>query len=157
MDLTRAPPDIKRILKPGGIFGASTPHPDSTFWMPDLRSAFVSFPFNAPFPPKVPMQLHDQGDWTSIEWIEAHLKAQGFSEVKVQAGTGKHHVESAEDFIATFGKTLSYFLPMWWDEEKRAAHPVEEVKELIKDHLREKYHGEAWDLEWMLIYSTGRV
>ncbi|KAH6696853.1 S-adenosyl-L-methionine-dependent methyltransferase [Plectosphaerella plurivora] len=54
--------DTKRILKPGGIFGASTPHADSTFWMPDLRSAFESFPFTTPLPSKVPMQLHSQGD-----------------------------------------------------------------------------------------------
>lgn len=145
------------MLKPGGVFGTSTPHRDGKFWMSDLRSAFASFPFEAPIPEAVPMQLHNEGDWTSIEWIEAHLAALGFSDVKVQAATGKHHVKSADDFVATFGTTLSWFLSMWWDEDMRAAHPVEEIKELTKRHLAEKYQGRPWDLEWMLIYSTGRL
>ncbi|KAJ3958267.1 hypothetical protein N0V92_005144 [Colletotrichum tropicale] len=146
--------DCKRLLKPGGILGATTFHRNNIFWVPDMRSAFASFPFTAPFPDEVPMQLHDQGVWTDPVWIEEHLKSQGFRDVLVKVVARKHYVKSAQDFLATFGVMLGWFLASWWDEETRTAHPVSEVRGLVEKHFEEKYNGDGWDVEWMLIFST---
>jgi len=148
-------PDSKRTLQRGGILGLSTPDQDGVFWEPDVRSAFASFPFAAPIPEALPKQMHEQGKWTDRGWIQQHLENEGFSEVKVTIGRGTHHVESANDFVATFGPTIAWFLSKWWDDETRAAHPTEEVMELVKKHLDEKYEGKGWDMEWSLIYATG--
>ncbi|KAF4423676.1 hypothetical protein F53441_14264, partial [Fusarium austroafricanum] len=74
--------DSKRILKSGGIFGATTFHKDNTFWLPDMKSAFDSFPFDAPFP-EMKMQMHDQGNWIDPAWVEENLKKEGFQDVQV--------------------------------------------------------------------------
>ncbi|KAF4483881.1 Methyltransferase tpcH [Colletotrichum fructicola Nara gc5] len=146
--------DCKRLLKPGGILGATTFHRNNIFWVPDMRSAFASFPFTAPFPEEVPMQLHAQGVWTDPMWIEEYLRSQGFQDVVVKVVARKHHVKNAQDFVATFGVMLRWFLASWWDEETRTAHPVSEVRELVEKHLEEKYNGDGWDVEWTLIVST---
>ncbi|KAL0936041.1 uncharacterized protein CTRU02_208256 [Colletotrichum truncatum] len=143
--------DCKRILKPGGMLGATLPHPDGVFWTADMRSAFRSFPFSAPFPEKLPTQMHDQGNWSDQEWVISHLQDQGFENVNMKTATGKYYVKSAEHYSNTFGIMLGWFLTQWWDKETREAHPVEEVRELIKKHLREKYQGEGWEIEWMLL------
>ncbi|KAJ0340546.1 hypothetical protein KNSL1_011500 [Colletotrichum chrysophilum] len=146
--------DCKRLLKPGGILGATTFHRNNIFWAPDMRSAFASFPFTAPFPDEVPMQLHAQGVWTDPVWIEEHLRSQGFQDVVVKVVARKHHVNNAQDFVATFGVMLGWFMASWWDEETRTAHPVSEVRGLVEKHLEEKYNGDGWDVEWTLIVST---
>ncbi|KAM5345252.1 hypothetical protein ACJ41O_011114 [Fusarium nematophilum] len=149
--------DVKRILKPGGIFGATTFHKTNQFWGPDVRSAFQSFPFDAPFPSEVKMQMHDQGDWTDVDWIEAHLKEQGFADVQVTLNTDRYHVESAEEFVMSFGMMLGWLMSTWWSEEARREHSVGEVKELLRRHLEEKYGGEGWEVEFRVISMTGRV
>ncbi|CAJ0541541.1 Ff.00g081020.m01.CDS01 [Fusarium sp. VM40] len=117
--------DCKRILKPGGIFGATTFHKDNTFWLPDVRSAFESFPFHAPFP-EVKMQMHDQGDWTNPAWIEEHLKEQGFQDVNVTVHSDKYLVKSAEEFVLQFGMMLGWLMKTWWSEEVRNEHGMDE-------------------------------
>ncbi|CAM1503114.1 Fc.00g078900.m01.CDS01 [Cosmosporella sp. VM-42] len=149
--------DCKRILKPKGIFGATTFHSDNSFWIPDVRSAFASFPFEAPIPPKIRMQMHDSGDWTDPAWIEKHLKEEGFAEVKVTLNPGTYRMESAEEFVRTFGMMLTWLINTWWSEETREKHPVEEVKELMRKHLEEKYEGEGWEINWLLICMTASV
>lgn len=100
--------------------------------------------------------MHDQGSWTDPEWIDNHLKAQGFSDVEVTTLRRVHRVQSAEDFVATFGPMIAYFLTKWWDEDMLRAHPAPEVTELIREHLAEKHGGQGWDLEWHIVYSTCR-
>ncbi|KAF4974794.1 hypothetical protein FZEAL_8348 [Fusarium zealandicum] len=129
--------DCKRILKSGGIFGATTFHKANTFWIPDMRSAFKSFPFEAPFPNEVKMQMHDQGDWTTPEWIEEHLKEQGFADVQVKNDSRSYCMKSAEEYVMTFGIMLSWLMNTWWSEETRREHSVEEVRELIRKHLED--------------------
>ncbi|KEY68599.1 hypothetical protein S7711_05781 [Stachybotrys chartarum IBT 7711] len=148
-----------RILKPGGIFGATTPvnDPSHSMWQPDLSSAFASFPFEAPFPNPCPAQLHDQGHWSDASWVELHLKEQGFQNVMVTVIRGKFHVEGAEDFMGIFGGMLMWLMNGWWSEELRAEHPVDEVKELTQKYLEEKHGGKGWDLGWSIMYATGEV
>lgn len=103
------------------------------------------------------MQLHDSGDWTDPSWIEGHLKEQGLEDVEVTVNPGTYHMESADEFIMTFGMMLSWLLNTWWSEELREEHSMEEVKELIRKHLVEKYEGRGWDINWLLICMTARV
>ncbi|KAM0435913.1 hypothetical protein ACHAPT_002805 [Fusarium lateritium] len=149
--------DTKRILKPGGIFGATTFHNSNVFWQPDMRSAFESFPFEAPFLKEVKMQMHSQGDWANPEWIEGHLKDQGFVDVEVTSNLGRYHIKNAEEFVLSFGMMIAWLMNAAWSEETRREHPVEEVRELLRKHLEEKYGGKGWDLEWNVICMTGRV
>ncbi|KAF5020371.1 hypothetical protein F66182_7599 [Fusarium sp. NRRL 66182] len=150
--------DCQRILKPGGVFGATTFHKENTFWCPDVRSAFASFPFEAPFPEEgVKMQMHDQGDWTSPEWVEEHLKEQGFQDVRVTVHDGKYDIKSAEEFVLLFGLMLGWLLNTWWSEEVRRQHSMEEVRELLKRHLEDKYGGKGWEISFKVICMSGRV
>ncbi|RBA16132.1 hypothetical protein FPRO05_11982 [Fusarium proliferatum] len=149
--------DAKRILKSGGIFGATTFHKDNTFWLPDIRTAFASFPFEAKLPEVMKMQMHDQGDWTNPAWIEEHLKKEGFQDVKVTAHDDSYTIESAEDYILQFGMMLGWLMKTWWSEEVQREHSLEEVKELLRRHLVEKHEGKGWDIEFKVICMTGRV
>ncbi|KAH6890630.1 S-adenosyl-L-methionine-dependent methyltransferase [Thelonectria olida] len=149
--------DCKRILKPGGMFGATTFHKDNTFWIPDLRSAFAALPFPAPFPETVEMQRHSDGDWTDDAWIETHLREQGFADVNVTLNREKYYIKDAEEFLVTFSTMVAWLMNASWDEETRKAHPKEEVEGLLKKHLEEKYEGKGWDVEYALICMSGRV
>lgn len=149
--------DCKRILKPGGIFGATTFHSDNKFWIPDMRTAFASFPFDAHFPEVVKMQMHSDGDWTDPTWIEEHLRDQGFADVQVKLNPGTYHLRDADEFVMTFGTMIGWLTNTWWDEETRKAHPAEEVKALLKSHLEEKYQGKGCDINYLVICMTGRV
>lgn len=149
--------DCKRILVPGGVLGATTFHRDNKFWIPDTRSAFASLPFTAPLPETLRMQMHDSGDWTDPAWIEQHMKEQGFVGVKVTVVPGSCRMESANEFLRTFGMMITWLTNSWWTEEQRREHPIEEVRELTKKHLEEKYGGEGWEINWVEICATGRV
>ncbi|KAF7560930.1 hypothetical protein G7046_g3211 [Stylonectria norvegica] len=149
--------DCKRILKPNGMFGATTFHANNTFWIPDVRSAFASFPFPAPFPAQVRMQMHDQGDWTDPEWIATHLRELGLADVEVTVNPGTYRIKNADEFLNSFGMMFAWMMNTWWDEETRKEHPPEEVRELVGKHLVEKYGGEGWDVNWEVICATGRV
>lgn len=85
------------------------------------------------------------------------MKEQGFSNVKVTLNPGKYRMESAEEFVRTFSMMLPWVMNMWWDEETRERHSVEEVKELLRRHLEEKYGGEGWEVDWNIICMTGSV
>lgn len=152
--------DCLRVLKPGGQFGATTWNGslDYQFWQDDVRTAFKSFPFEAPFAElgKFPMQMHEQGVWTDRDWVEGHLKELGLQDVEVNYIPGVAHMENAEHFVMVCRNMMSWCMSLWWSEETRKAHPLEEVEELTKKHLEEKYGGKGWDLYWRLVCMTGR-
>lgn len=103
------------------------------------------------------MQMHDQGDWTNPTWIEEHLKEQGFQDVNVTVHNDKYLVKSAEEFVLQFGMMLGWLMKTWWSEEVRNEHGMDEVRELMRGHLEEKYKGEGWEIEFKMICMTGRV
>lgn len=103
------------------------------------------------------MQMHDQGDWANPTWIEKHLKKEGFQDVKVTAHNDSYTIESAEDYILQFGMMLGWLIKTWWSEEVQREHSLEEVKELLRRHLVEKYEGKGWNIEFKVICMTGRV
>lgn len=148
-----------RILKSGGTFGATTFHEDNgtKFWIPDFQSAFASFPFDAPLPEKLPMQMHTSGKWTDADWVEGHLRDLGLMDVHVKVHHGSYRLESAAEFVSTFGMMLPWVVNTHWSEETRAAHPLDEVKELMLRHLEAKHRGEGWEVDWLMIGMTGVV
>lgn len=153
------PVDCMRLLKPGGRFGAST-WPKSNgnmFWIPDMRDAIQSLPFDAPIPDPMPMQLHKSGHWDDAAWINGHLKELGLANVSVKENLGTYKVENAADFIKCFGMMLPWVMNTFWSEEVRRAHSVEQVREMLRQHLEKKYNGEGWSIEWLVITMTGTV
>ncbi|KAM0521877.1 hypothetical protein ACHAPE_002440 [Trichoderma viride] len=151
--------DCMRLLKPGGRFGAST-WPKSNgnmFWIPDMRDALQSLPFDAPIPDPMPMQMHKSGHWDDAAWIEGHLKELGLANVAVKENWGTYKVKDAADFIKCFGMMLPWVMNTFWSEGVRKAHSVEDVREMIRQHLEKKYNGEGWDIEWLVITMSGTV
>ncbi|RFU77350.1 hypothetical protein TARUN_4902 [Trichoderma arundinaceum] len=151
--------DCIRLLKPGGTFGASTwPKSNSNmFWIPDMRSALQSLPFDAPFPDPMPMQMHHSGHWDDAAWVEKHLRELGLANVSVKESLGTYKFESATEFMTSFGMMLPWVMNTFWSEEVRNAHPAEEVKELLKQHFEDKYNGQGWSVEWLVITMTATV
>ena len=122
-----------------------------------MRSAFASLPFDAPLRP-IPMQMHDQGHWDDAAWIEPHLRSLGLRDVEVHERPGTYFLEGgADEFLTVFGGMMRWMMSSNWDEETREAHPVEEVTELVREHLKEKYGGNGWSVTWTTITMTGRV
>ena len=151
--------ECRLLLKPGGTLGCSMPanEPGHSMWQPDIRSAFASFPFEAPFPEKFPNQMHDHGKWSDAEWVGAHLQERGFTNVSSRIIRDETYMESADMFMMLFGGMLGWIMNGWWSEETREAHPLEEVKELTRKHLEEKYGGKGWTLKWAVLYAVGHV
>ena len=151
--------DAIRVLKPGGVFGATTfpQQKEPKFWFADMKTAFSAMPFDAPFPETMPVQMHSSGRWYDPAWIEQHLPELGLEDVKVAVISDSYHVESADEFMDFFALMLPFMLNSYWSEEQRAAHDVGEVKSLIHKHLVEKYDAKGWYVSWDVIYMTGRV
>lgn len=158
--LTKGGPDCIRILKPGGVFGAST-WPKATadmFWIPDMRTALESLPFDAPMPDPVPMQIHHSGRWDDAAWVERHLAEDlGLTGVSVRESEGEYRFESADEFMATFHIMVQWLMNTFWSDEVRERHSAEEVKALVKRHLEEKYGGKGWSIRWRVICMTATV
>ncbi|QLI67743.1 Glandicoline B O-methyltransferase roqN [Metarhizium brunneum] len=151
--------DCWRILKDGGVFGATTfPRGNgSKFWIPDMRAAFASLPFDAPFPEELPMQTHDSGRWYDCEWIRRHLEEEGFGDVQVTVTSGRYHVENAAEFVRFFGMMIPFIMNTWWSEELRREHPVDVVRKGVEEFVESRYEGKGWDVEWEIISTTGVV
>ncbi|KAK1985496.1 methyltransferase domain-containing protein, partial [Colletotrichum cereale] len=136
--------DVVRILRPGGIFGCITPHSDHTTWLPDVRTAFASFPFDASFAERNWSQVHEVGRWYDEAWVRTYLEENGFSGVEVRVERGTTPIRGSKHWLDIFGPAVAYLLNSAWSEELRAAHGLEEVKALIGEHLEEKYGGKGW-------------
>lgn len=149
-----------RVLKPGGIFGATTFPKESkshTFWLPDMRAAFKAMPFEAPFPDEMPMQLHNSGVWTDPAWIKTHLTELGLKDVTSEIKRGSYQFKDAEEYVHVCAPMLPFLMSKAWSETQREEHSLEEVKELVLEFLKKKYDGKGWGIEWDVIYSSGRV
>ncbi|KAH6605348.1 hypothetical protein Trco_007055 [Trichoderma cornu-damae] len=151
--------DSIRVLKPGGMFGASTwaKATSNMLWFPDVISAMESLPFDAPCPNPMPMQLHNSGHWDDAAWVEKHLQELGLTNVTVKQTLGTYRLKDADEFLLCIGLMLPWVMSTFWSEEVRKAHPIEEVQGLLKRYFEDKYHGEGWSLNWLIITMTGTV
>lgn len=149
--------DVVRILKPGGVFGCITPHVDHIGWVADVRSAFASFPFDAPFEEKNRAQVHDVGRWYDEAWVSGYLQDNGFKDVETCLESGTVKVRDARHWLDVFGPVVALIVNTEWSEELRGEHGLEEVKGLIKEHLEGKYGGKGWDVGFACIVASGTV
>jgi UDP-N-acetylmuramyl pentapeptide synthase len=101
--------------------------------------------------------MHQSGHWDDAAWVEGHLKELGLTNVSAKESLGTYRFENAAEFIISFGMMLPWAMNTFWSKEVREAHPVEEVKELLKRHLDDKYNGGGWSIEWLVITMTGTV
>jgi len=77
--------------------------------------------------------------------------------VRVEPLATVQRCDSAEYFVKHFQMIIDWVMRTMWSEELRKEHPLEEVRELIKEYLEKKYQGKGWDLVWVSIISSGRV
>ena len=143
-----------RILQPGGILGLTTWHKE-VGWITEVREAFKTFPFEAPF--DLPLQTTAWGDWSDVNWVRKALEGRGLQDVKVEAFAFLSRSDSADYFVSIFGIMMDVIMNTCWSEELRKQHPKEEVLKLLKEALEKKYGGEGWDVSWVALVASGRV
>ncbi|KAI0888547.1 S-adenosyl-L-methionine-dependent methyltransferase [Annulohypoxylon maeteangense] len=145
--------DTMRLLKPGGIFAFSVWHKDTKGWATDMRSCFEALPFDAPMPNPVPMAIHGKLQWTDPKGIEEELKSHGFENIQVKTMPHVVPVYSAEDYLRSYSMMKDWMINAHWSEDsKKKAQGM--LDEHIVKHLKEKYNGEGWDLDWTVIQAT---
>ncbi|KAF4778374.1 methyltransferase domain-containing protein [Colletotrichum scovillei] len=126
-------------------------------WVADVRSAFASFPFDAPFEEKNRAQVHDVGRWYDEAWVSGYLQDNGFKDVETCLESGTVKVRDARHWLDVFGPVVALIVNTEWSEELRGEHGLEEVKGLIKEHLEGKYGGKGWDVGFACIVASGTV
>ncbi|TDZ35634.1 Methyltransferase tpcH [Colletotrichum trifolii] len=150
--------DAIRILKPGGVFGCTTPHSSHTDgWMTDLKAAFETFPFHAPLSDKERSQITEFGRWYDELWVEEYLKSKGLADVQVGIENGAVEVKNAKHWIEVFGPAVAWIVASEWDEKLKEEHPLSEVHQLLETFLEKKYGGEGWNVKSAIIVGTGTV
>jgi hypothetical protein len=147
--------DVKRTLKPGGGFGFTTWARDNESWVVDLRSAFESLPFNAPFGDPHPMSPNGKPQWTEAAGIEKELKAHGFENIKVHEVNQETRIESATEWLKMFGMMKKSIMTRFWDEETKAKAENMLDEHIIK-HLEEKHGKQGWNISWKAMVATCR-
>ncbi|KAL2132434.1 hypothetical protein VTI74DRAFT_3803 [Chaetomium olivicolor] len=143
-----------RILKPGGVLGFTTWHKEAG-WIGDVREAFKSLPFEAPF--EMSLQTTAWGNWSDVNWVRKTLTQKGLRDVQVEVFAFLSHVKDADFFLANFGMMMDWIMTSCWPEELRKEHPKEEVHRLVKEYLEKKYEGGGWECSWVGLIATGRV
>ncbi|KAF4497780.1 S-adenosyl-L-methionine-dependent methyltransferase [Fusarium agapanthi] len=151
--------DTLRILRPGGLVAFSVPHANNGHgggWVPDLRSALESLPFQTLFPDPMPVSLHGKPEWVEPEGIEAELVRHGFVDVKIETVDSIHQVANAEGFLASFGMMVKWIINTYWTVEQKEQYEDDFYKTLV-EHLRIKHSGKGWDLKSTAILVTART
>ncbi|KAL8377941.1 hypothetical protein RB595_008566 [Gaeumannomyces hyphopodioides] len=149
--------DCIRLLQPGGVVGLSTPTGAMGGHMQDLRAAFASFPFDAPFPDPFPTQLHGVGRWADANWVARNLSDEhGLGDVRVELHAHLARYRDGAEFARLFSPFLPVILNGWWPEETRRAHPVDEVLGLVAAFLDDKYEGRPWYSEFYALVASGQ-
>lgn len=104
------------------------------------------------------MQLSDDGHWDNVDWLRGALTDHGLVDVQVDVLATLTHIKSPEHFMKTSATMIEYAgkfnlgLDLGTDRGK-----VEEIKELVKKHLVEKYGKDGnWTLTWVSIIASGR-
>ncbi|KAG5808257.1 hypothetical protein H9Q74_007705 [Fusarium xylarioides] len=151
--------DALRILRPGDLLAFSVPHANNGHgggWVPDLRSALGSLPFQTSFPDPMPVALHGKPEWVDPEGIEAELVNHGFVDVKVKTVDLIHPVANAEGFLASFGMMAKWMINTYWTVEQKEQYEDDFNKTLV-EHLQIKHGEKGWDLKSTPILVTART
>lgn len=104
------------------------------------------------------MQLTDDGHWDNVDWLRGALADHGLVDVQVDVLATLTPITSPEHFMKTTALMIEYAAKLVLGlniETDRAK--VEEIKELVKRHLVEKYGEDGkWTLTWVSIIASGR-
>ncbi|KAL8734035.1 MAG: hypothetical protein Q9166_001796 [cf. Caloplaca sp. 2 TL-2023] len=166
---SHVPPQIHRILKPGGTSGFTTwSHVD---WVADIRAAVATLPGPPPFPDDVTMyRSWGVGDWHSAEWIRKHLsdttspsstsssgaKLSHFTDIQVEE-LGKDLVMSSpEVFMDVFSVMVPSLLKKFWSEEQRMKLGGMVVPTML-EYMNGKYgEGKEVRMHWVANFVVAR-
>ncbi|KAF5570988.1 s-adenosyl-L-methionine-dependent methyltransferase [Fusarium phyllophilum] len=151
--------DTLHILRPGGLVAFSVPHANNGHdggWVPDLRSALGSLPFQTSFPDPMLVALHGKPEWVDPEGIEAELVGHGFVDVKIETVDLIHPVANAEGFLASFGMMVRWIINTYWTVEQKEQYE-DGFNRILVEHLKIKYGGKGWDLKSTTILVTART
>ncbi|TGJ77140.1 hypothetical protein E0Z10_g10742 [Xylaria hypoxylon] len=144
-----------RVLQPGGTLAFTVWHKDNSGWVPDMRSSFEALPFAAPMPHPLSMAANGKVAFVDPDLIPEQLRSHGFEDVRVQSAEHIMRVESASDYLGSFGMMRDWMMRAYWgDESKKRA--VGMLDDHIVRHLTEKHGGQGWDLKWTLVLATCR-
>ncbi|KAI4602444.1 hypothetical protein KJ359_009688 [Pestalotiopsis sp. 9143b] len=145
--------DTTRILQPGGVLAFNTMSKDNAGWVPDVRSAFATLPFDTAMPDPLPMTTNGHAEWADPERIEQKLAEHGFQNIRVETIQHIQHIESAEHFAEIFAMMISWMVDTYWTPEQKEEHQGS-LKKRVEEHLKEKHASKGWDLTWTMILAT---
>ncbi|KAK9776738.1 putative S-adenosyl-L-methionine-dependent methyltransferase [Seiridium cardinale] len=148
--------DTFRILQPGGIFAFSTMNKDNAAWVPDVRSAFATLPFEAALPDPLPMVSNGHLEWTDPKGIEEKLLKYGFEDVRVEVIQHTQQIQNAEKFVGAFAMMINWLAQSYWTAEQREKY-LSSVSEHVAEHLQKKHGGDGWELMWTMNLVTCRT
>jgi hypothetical protein len=136
------------------MLGLTTWHKSGSGWIDDVKGAFESFPFEAPFVPR--MQTTRWGEWPDVNWVKKALTEQGLEDVTVGVHSHLQAVESAAEFVSQFASMVEWMVKTDWSDQTQEEHSLDEVKKLLEEYLVEKHGGKGWYLTWTSITASGR-
>ncbi len=147
--------ETMRVLQPGGTLAFTVWHKDNSGWVPDMRSSFEALPFEAPMPSPMPMAPNGKSEFIEPDLIPEQLRRYGFEDVEIQTAEHTMRVESADDYLHSFGMMKDWMMRGYWSEEskERASGMLDDH---IVRHLTQKHNGQGWDLPWTLVLATCR-
>ncbi|CVK84936.1 uncharacterized protein FMAN_01860 [Fusarium mangiferae] len=151
--------DTLRILRPGGLVAFVVPHASNGHdggWVPDLRSALESLPFQTSFPDPMPVALHGKPEWVEPEGIKTEMVRHGFVDTKVETVDLIHPVANAEGFLASFGMMVKWIINMYWTVEQKDQYE-DGFNKMLVEHLQIKHGGNGWDLKSTVILVTAQT
>lgn len=128
-------------------------HQDNAAWVPDVRSAFATLPFDVPLPDPFPMASNGQLEWGNTQEVERKLQEHGFDNIAVKTIKHVQQIESAAHFADAFMMMVNWLTQTYWTEAQRAEHQGS-LKKRIVEHLDEKHGGRGWNLTWTMILAT---
>ncbi|RGP66724.1 s-adenosyl-l-methionine-dependent methyltransferase [Fusarium sporotrichioides] len=140
-------PDPPAVLKDNGHGGG---------WLPDLRSALESLPFQTTLPDSMPVALHGKQQWVEPEGIKSEVVGHGFVDIKVETVDLIHHVANAEGFLASFAMMVKWIMDTYWTVEQKEQYG-NEFNQILVEHLQMKHGGNGWDLRSAAILVTART
>ncbi|KAF2967251.1 hypothetical protein GQX73_g6343 [Xylaria multiplex] len=147
--------DTMRVLKPGGTLAFTVWHKGNSGWVPDMKSSFETLPFEAPMPDPFPMAPNGRAEFIDPDLIPEQLLGYGFEDVEVRTAEHIMRVESASDYLGSFGMMKDWMMQAYWSEESK-----EKANSMLDDHmmrhLTEKHGGQGWDLKWTMVLVTCR-
>ncbi|KJZ77833.1 hypothetical protein HIM_03010 [Hirsutella minnesotensis 3608] len=121
------------------------------------RSRFVCADASAAMVELVRKRAAAEG-WANVEARVADArdtKLPGASFTHAAVALGLHLITRPDAvWMAVFGSMLAFLLRTYWDEDTRARHPLDKVRELVRRHLEDKHGGRGWDVEFEVLTVT---